>query len=247
MPDVDDQQSLLCTSYQKKIAYVLSRSLVTEDDVSSLLRGFFKDFLGLTFSFTMQELKGEMDKKFIAASLKEEICAFLDEYTTEQFSAPQQLTQERLKQYLERFSILIDALNPRQDKRAEPSIARLAQKLMAITAVKTQTTKPATEQPSVPVMRPEVELTRMQDIKPAAGMRVQQTPALANAPSIETQPPAVERIHVLLEKAYAALENDKHAQARKHYKEALKAYNALPVSEQSQCYLAIESLYRTLT
>ena len=100
---------------------------------AKILQGFFKGYLNVQYAFTLQELKTELETKFMSSDVKEQICAYVDEYTQDQFGAPQQLTQERLRHYLDRFVLLLDALNPKQDSRTEPSVERLAQKLMAIT------------------------------------------------------------------------------------------------------------------
>jgi hypothetical protein len=215
---LEEKRVQICQTYLKKTEYLLSRNMLLEEDLYTVLNDFFKEYLALNYSFTHHELKKELEKLFIPNLVKRDITMFLDDLMQARFSSEQKPTQEQIKLFLERFSAVLDALlpEPLQNKKVTPRskiddafIVALAEQIITLNAKHAASTK-------------------------------QQELVVVNAE------PAVEKITILIEKTYALLEQKKKVQAKKKYLELIHVYDHLTPTEQSQCYLFIDELYRKL-
>jgi len=68
----EELKLVICNNYKKKINYLLSRSLLLEDDVFGIVRDFFKEYLNINYAFTYAELANELAKQFIPLATKKD-------------------------------------------------------------------------------------------------------------------------------------------------------------------------------
>ena len=72
-----DRKLFLKKTYLDKIDYFITRNPINQDELYSLIRKFFGEYLKLDYEFTYEELSQELNKVFIKPNIKEHIDDFL--------------------------------------------------------------------------------------------------------------------------------------------------------------------------
>ncbi len=93
----------------RKITYLMSKDLIDDFEVYSLVKDFFRLYLNLNYEFTFAELESELKNVYLNYDIRSELFTFLNsigyiEYTDYKFN------QKELKELLESFVKIVDSL-----------------------------------------------------------------------------------------------------------------------------------------
>lgn len=101
--------TLLKETILKNVAYLDSKSYLQEKEVYDLVKTFFKEYLGLNYEFTHEELEIELQNIFYDKKLEDEVLSFLRETAKIEYS-DDELLAEDLKKLLKQFSKIVEML-----------------------------------------------------------------------------------------------------------------------------------------
>lgn len=101
--------TLLKETILKNVAYLDSKSYLQEKEVYDLVKTFFKEYLGLNYEFTHEELEIELQNIFYDKKLEDEVLSFLRETAKIEYS-DDELIAEDLKKLLKQFSKIVELL-----------------------------------------------------------------------------------------------------------------------------------------
>ncbi len=103
-----DRKILLKKTYLDKVNYYLSRSIIDDQELFTLVRKFFSEFLKLDYEFTYEELSIELNKVFIRPKVKEQIDTFLLQLSESEYLEDVTLELDEIKQYLTELKGIIE-------------------------------------------------------------------------------------------------------------------------------------------
>lgn len=107
--------ALLRESILQSIAYLQSKVYIQEKEVYELVRAFFKEYLGLDYEFTHEELLIELQNIFYDKKLEDQVLNFLRDISKIEYS-DEEFPPENLKKILSDFSVIVDVLIKKQTK-----------------------------------------------------------------------------------------------------------------------------------
>lgn len=94
---------------KKKIDYLLSKHTVRDVDVYSVIKEFFKEYLGAKYEFTFHELKKELKRVYIEKTTKDRLFGILEEFSTIEYK-DDEIPQEAIRKVLTEFDQILDAI-----------------------------------------------------------------------------------------------------------------------------------------
>ncbi len=93
----------------QRIDFLLSKKIVTEEELYYFVKEFFKQYLHLDYEFTYEELEEELNKIFIDEETREMLDKFLEEVSFIEFSDIK-LSDKEIKDLLKTFALIIDMI-----------------------------------------------------------------------------------------------------------------------------------------
>ena len=105
-----ERKRLVKKKYIDKINSELSRDIIVQQEVYSLVRGFFSELLKLDYEFTYEELSTELNKIFLKSALKEEIEDFLYDLSESEYLLEKDLEQEQIRGFVMHLQNIIKSM-----------------------------------------------------------------------------------------------------------------------------------------
>jgi len=102
-----DRKLFLRKTYLDKIYYHINRNPINQDELYSLIRKFFGEYLKLDYEFTYEELSQELNKVFVTPKVKEHIDDFLIRLSESEYLEETILGTNEINKYLEEFGDII--------------------------------------------------------------------------------------------------------------------------------------------
>ncbi|MCD6590227.1 hypothetical protein J7K74_03525 [Candidatus Woesearchaeota archaeon] len=106
----------------EKIDFLLTKKIVTEEELYHFVKEFFKRYLHIDYEFTYEELEEELAKVFIDEDTREMLDKFLEEVSFIEFS-DLKFTSEEIKELLKTFALIIDIIIPEELPPGSPGRA----------------------------------------------------------------------------------------------------------------------------
>ena len=111
MGEVSRSQELKATKNEilRKVSFLEHKAVIDYKEVYTIIRYFFKKYLGRSYEFTIRELRSELQKIYVPANVREDVFTLLDtiehmEYATVHY------TREELIDILKKFRHVVEEL-----------------------------------------------------------------------------------------------------------------------------------------
>ncbi|MBC8494723.1 hypothetical protein H8D36_01055 [archaeon] len=200
----------------RDVKYLMSKGLISEEEVYYLVKGFLKNYLKLNYEFTKDELFEELKNIYLPYNIRTDFFKFIDHIFLFEYSHAH-YSDEELKSFLNEFRSYVDyLLTPSHEKKETGAKILLrkwskrffAKKLVVKEVVKEKT--PLSLQSLTPVMANHIELNS------------------------------------LIEKVYYSLYNSDIDGASSLYKQAMTIYEGLSSEEKVIYYEPIITVYESI-
>lgn len=103
---VADSRKMLTEIMHKKIDYYLSKSKLTEEDLYSVFKEYFKEYLSINYEFTVAELQKELDKTYLESTTRRRISLLLEKIQKIEY-LDSAITEEEVRNSLRELDQLI--------------------------------------------------------------------------------------------------------------------------------------------
>ncbi|MGV8140846.1 MAG: hypothetical protein ACP5NW_00220 [Candidatus Woesearchaeota archaeon] len=117
-----DRKLILKKTYLDRIYYNLTRNPIGQDELYSLVRKFFGEYLKLDYEFTYEELSQELNKVFIRPKVKEHIDDFLIRLSESEYLEESHVDTKTVNAFLKELDEIIrNMIYEEQSTQAEES------------------------------------------------------------------------------------------------------------------------------
>ena len=272
----EEKQHQLRVAFQKKIAFLLSKKVLHENEVRDLVRDLFKEWLGLNFEFTYEEAGEALDSIYVPDLVREKLHALLEDMNLTEFYQDHEPTEEDLQHTIRRVQGLLPEMLG-ENKVEKDIIGKILATLRLPGFRQGKIPLPAAQGAaaqitSMPSSFPNTPLEESRG--PAAAVAMEQTPEhaveqaaqawldtqtqqaqvvrreppdAANALMIEDTSETHQRIYERLERLYAALDAQDSDGARRIYNDILTFYHPLPPEDKQAYYDVLYQVYQKLS
>lgn len=111
--------------FDRKIAFLMSKKGVHEEEVRDLLRSLFREWLGLNFEFTYEEAEAALETIYLHDDIKKKITGILHDMTLFEYYQEHEPTEGQLQQVVTGIKGMIPELLGSQKQEDEDVINRI--------------------------------------------------------------------------------------------------------------------------
>jgi hypothetical protein len=96
--------------YLDALNAILSKSVIAQQELYIVVRGFFSELLKLEYEFTYEELSSELNKIFLKSALKKEIDDFLYDLSESEYFLEKELESEQVREFVLQFQTIVKSM-----------------------------------------------------------------------------------------------------------------------------------------
>jgi hypothetical protein len=218
-------KALLKKDTSKKIKYFLSKRVIKDNDVYYLLKDFLREYTGVDYHFTHQEIITELKNVYVPAGIRKDFFDLIDEVFSFEY-IKKDYSDKELRGFLERFEKYLDELiviHKREIPRSEKFRAFI-------------------ENIFLRKNKKELKKELVDEEEPVELMSVEE-----KLPVIEGKNKFEIQFKTVMEQMYYSLDNDDAETAKNHYYELINLYNTLSSKDKQVYYEKLNFAYKDLT